>query len=101
MSVLDKIESGQLAVCKYHEWDSGDYYTKEPEATVELLKLARIGEEAEKAIQKCCLYTEDCRIAKDKCFLQGVCKMVREGATVSVSEMVAKKVVVSKLEKTT
>ena len=43
-----------------------------------ILTLARIGEEAEKAIQKCCLYTEDCRIVKDKCFLQEVCKMVRE-----------------------
>ena len=53
MSVLAKIESGTFAVCKYHEWDSGDYYTKEPEATGELLRLARLGSEAEKAIQAC------------------------------------------------
>ena len=44
----------------------------------ELLRLARIGAEAEKAIKHCCLYTEDCIFVKDKCFLQEVCKMVRE-----------------------
>ena len=91
MSVLERIESGTFAVCKYHEWDSGDYYTKEPEATGELLRLARLGAEAEKAIKRCCLYTEDCRIVKDKCFLQEVCKMVREGSTLSESEMVVSK----------
>jgi hypothetical protein len=43
-SVLDRIRSGELSLCKYHEWDSGDYYTKEPESNGEAIDLMELGE---------------------------------------------------------
>jgi hypothetical protein len=45
MDVLELMEQGNLAVCKYHEKDSGDYYTKEPEATGKILELAKLGKQ--------------------------------------------------------
>ena len=81
MSVLERIESGQLAVCKYHEWDSGDYYTKEPEATGKIIRLARIGVEAEKAIKHCQSVHSTTQYTCMNCVIGKfpICKMVREG----------------------
>ncbi|TCL40006.1 hypothetical protein EV210_101206 [Anaerospora hongkongensis] len=43
--LISQIERGDLALCKYHEWDNGDYYTKEPEANGEILRLAKLGQQ--------------------------------------------------------
>mgnify|MGYP000904735606 FL=1 len=68
----------------------------------ELLRLARIGAEAEKASKECNKELHgECTFADVGCQFVTVCKMVREGATVSESEKVAKELVVSKTEKTT
>ena len=67
----------------------------------ELARLARLGEEAEKAIIECRNRIDgECPCCMDK-VCDEVNGIAREGSTVSESEMVAKEVVVSKTENTT
>jgi len=82
MSILGRINSGQIEIT-VDVWHSAEY-NKDPigktEAREKTMQLLKLGAEAEKAVKRCCLYTEDCRNIKHVCFLQEVCKMVREGS---------------------